>query len=283
MSNDIIVIGCGLLGQHVYTECERRDLNVRLATRDDFDIRDGKAALQWIRSIGGLVVVNCAAYTDVDKAEAEEDVVYSVNALGAQNIARAAEICQMQLIHISTDFVLHSSTACPAGEYTHPNARGVYAQSKLLGEHLVRRVSPSSVIVRVGGLYGKGGQNFGSSLVDRIRAGEELSLDGERIFQPTWARCAAERIVDFIQRRTRGGIYHATCTGHTTWFEFGLAMARAIKTDHYSIGRRCPTLTPAGAAPRPASSILESRVAELEGFLIMPGWHAAMLEYLESA
>src|SRR6185295_11592337 len=124
---------------------------------------------------------NTAAYTDVDGAERQEDLAFQVNALGAEMIARAADAVGAAVCHISTDFVFRGDQSRPYDEFDLPGPASAYARSKRAGEELVLRATRRAFVVRSGGLYGRGGRNFFSTLIARLRQGQTLRIDRERL------------------------------------------------------------------------------------------------------
>lgn len=225
---------------------------------------------------------NAAAYTDVDGAERETDRAFLVNALGAELVARAAEDAGATVCHISTDFVFGGDAKRPYDEFDPPNPLSAYARSKRAGEELVLRATRRCFVVRVGGLYGHGGRNFFSTLVSRLRAGQFLSLDSERLVSPTWTRALAQQLIVLCERGEHG-VYHATCQGSTTWHGFATALCEEAASLGFPLAA---TFTPVGSselktvAARPAMSLLEPHMLRLRGLLRMPTWREAMRGYL---
>jgi dTDP-4-dehydrorhamnose reductase len=225
---------------------------------------------------------NAAAYTDVDGAERETDRAFLVNALGAELVARAAEDAGATVCHISTDFVFGGDAQRPYDEFDLPNPQSVYARSKRAGEELVLRATRRCFVVRVGGLYGQGGRNFFSTLVQRMRAGQELKLDCERQVSPTWTRALAQQLVVLCERGEHG-IYHATCQGQTTWHGFATALCEEAAALGFPLPIRYTAVASSElptAAARPAMSLLEPHMLRLRGLLRIPTWRDALRGYL---
>src|SRR5207237_8260411 len=132
------------------------------------------------------VIFNATGYTDVDKAETEADTAYAVNALAVQELARATDETGASLLHYSTDFVFDGELERPYDEFDPPSPQGLYARSKRAGEHLAAAASRRVFVVRVGCLYGRGGRNFPSTILRRLRAGETVRADRDRVGTPTW-------------------------------------------------------------------------------------------------
>ncbi|HVV52062.1 MAG TPA: sugar nucleotide-binding protein, partial [Polyangia bacterium] len=159
---------------------------------------------------------NAAAYTDVDGAEAAPELAQAVNGQGAENVARAARAIGAAVVHYSTDFVFDGTLERPYDERDPPSPQGAYARSKVAGDARVAAATPRHFIVRVGCLYGRGGRNFPSTVVRRLRAGETLRADRDRRVSPTWVREPA-RVSAALARTAFYGLYHCTAQGETTW------------------------------------------------------------------
>ena len=228
------------------------------------------------------LVVNTAAFTDVDGAEQKTDEAFLVNALGAELVARAADEAGAAICHLSTDFVFDGESTRPYDEFDDPRPLSAYARSKLAGERLVGKAANRSFIVRVGGLYGRRGRNFVSTLVSRLKAGQPLRIDRERWTSPTWNRLLARQLITLCERGEHG-VYHATCQGSTTWFGF----AEALCDEAAALGRDLPrtfvgvtTQELTAPALRPRSSLLDCRMLRLRGLLKLPPWREALRAYL---
>ncbi len=266
----------GLLGRHIVEELAGHP--VRALVRRACDISDLAQVREGTRDVD--VVINCAAYTNVDGAEAEPDAAYRANALGAENAARAALESNARLLHISTDFVFDGAQADPYDEFSAPNPLSVYARSKWAGEELVARRGGSSILIRVQGLYGAGGGNFSSKLRDLLLAGKSLKLDCERRVQPTGARAAARQIVRLASSDAIG-TYHVSCAGETTWAGFARVLAERLGLPQS--WAEIPTRELQATAARPPNCVFQHRMLALHGFGPMPTWQVALDEYLAEA
>jgi dTDP-4-dehydrorhamnose reductase len=276
----IVVLGAGgLLGRHTVEELERvGEREVIALTRAQCDIVrrvDVRAA-----TAGADLIINCAAFTNVDGAEADEDGAYRCNAIGADHVAVAAAAHGSKLVHISTDFVFDGAQAEPYDEFCRPNPQSVYARSKWAGEELARRSLQRLFIVRVQGLYGEGGTNFSSKLRQLILDRKPLNLDGERRVQPTWARAAARQIVA-LGRGDAYGTYHVSCKGEATWAGFAARLAEKLGVEQRWRVVRSDEL--AAPAPRPPNCLFRHRMLALRDIDIMPTWQEAQDAYLVEA
>ncbi len=273
----IVVVGAGgLLGRHVVQELRASDQDVVPLTREECDITDLEAVLSLTR--GADRIVNCAAYTNVEAAESNDEAAYRANALGPENLARAADRHGSALVHVSTDFVFDGQKEAPYDELDRPAPIGVYARSKWAGEVLARQVTRSVFVVRVQGVYGDGGRNFASRLRDLLCAGTPLRIDGERQVQPTWARTAARQVLA-IARTDLFGTYHVSARGKTTWADFAQKLASRLGVP--STCTSVPTEGLPSKAVRPKNSLFLHRMIELRGLDRMPTWQDDLDAYLE--
>lgn len=285
------VVGAGgLLGSHLCAELRAAGHQVDALDRGMFDLSSPDRELLYrlrdrLTALDTHVVFNTAAYTNVDGAEKDTELAFRVNALGAELVARAADEAGTQVCHISTDFVFRGDQDRPYDEFDPIGPQSEYARSKAAGEALVLRAARRSFVVRVGGLYGQGGRNFFSTMLDRLRRGQALSVDRQRRVTPTWVRALSRQLIALCERGEYG-VYHATCAGETTWFEF----AQELYTEAKKRGADLPDPptfqgVPSSAlvtpAPRPAMSVLDCRMLRARGLYQMPSWRDALHGYLD--
>ncbi len=267
----VVLGGRGLLGRHVVEEFGGRAAGFGHA---ECDITDEAAVRRC--TAGAELVVNCAAFTNVDGAETDPDGARRANVDGARHVARAAAATGAKLVHVSTDFVFDGAQREPYDESARPNPQSEYARSKGLGEEAARAAHDRLFVVRVQGLYGRGGGNFSSKLRQLIADGKPLKLDGERRVQPTWARAAA-RTIARLAAGDAFGTYHVSCAGETTWAGFSARLA-----DKLGVAPRWQVVKSdelAAPAQRPPNCLFRHRALEGLG-LAMPSWEAAQDEYL---
>jgi dTDP-4-dehydrorhamnose reductase len=268
----VVVLGSGgLLGRHVVEELGS---GVRAFARAQCDITSEAEVRACVA--GAELVINCAGFTNVDGAEHDPDGAHRVNVDGTRNVAAAVEAAGARLVHVSTDFVFDGAQAEPYDESARANPQSVYATSKWLGEEAARQTLDRLFVVRVQGLYGRGGANFSSKLLPLIRDGKALKLDGERRVQPTWARAAARQIVK-LARSDAFGTYHVSCSGETTWAGFAARLAERIgAAPNWKVIKSDELAAP---AKRPPNCLFEHRGLARLGFS-MPTWQQAQDEYL---
>ena len=222
-------------------------------SRTELDVTDRAAC---IRAAEGFdAIINCAAYTNVDAAESDEDAAYAVNALGAENLAAAAASTGAVLVQISTDYVFDGTATMPYDENAPLSPLGAYGRTKAAGEQLAVTANPDTVIVRVAWLYGMHGGNFVQTMLRLAGERETVSVVTDQVGQPTSTVEAAETVLALLDAGVRSGTFHGTCAGEVSWWEF----AREIFTLAGLDADRVHTTTSAEfvrPAPRPAYSVL---------------------------
>src|SRR6185369_16946190 len=223
--------------------------------RAECDIRDGAAVRALLARARPAVVFNAAAYTNVDKAESEGDLAYEVNALAVEDLARATAAVGAALVHYSTDFVFDGERERPYDEFDPPSPQGLYARSKLAGDQLAAAASRRVFVVRVGCLYGRGGRNFPSTILRRLRAGETIRADRDRVGSPTWVIPVATAS-GALARTEHYGLYHCTANGETSWADYSLFLAGELGLPSSRV-EVLPTSALGLKAPRPRRAILD--------------------------
>ena len=256
----------GMLGVDVVDVLRQAGENVVALTRSDLDVRDPAACR--IALAGAGVIVNCAAWTDVDGAESHEAEAFAVNAAGAANVARACHEHGAIMVHVSTDYVFSGDATEPYPVDAPLAPINAYGRTKAAGEWAVRAECPRSYVVRTAWLYGEHGTSFPATVLRLAEEQETLDVVGDQHGQPTWTRDLARFLRSLVVREARFGIHHGTASGETTWFGFarevfalaGLDPARVRETTS-SRSRR--------PAARPSFSVLDSGDR-------LPGWQAAL-------
>ena len=270
----IAVLGAaGLLGRHVVEELRGHEVRgFDRRTCDVSKLADVERAVEGVE-----LVINCAGFTAVDPAETRIDEAYQANAIGAENLARAALRAGCKAMHVSTDFVFDGAQAHPYDEFDEPRPISAYGRSKWAGEKLFKQVGGKLFLVRVQGLYGAGGPNFSSKLRDLIKADKRLTLDAERRVQPTWARSAARQIV-VLAATEHYGTYHVSSHGEATWATFAKLVAESLGVA--PAWDEVPTAALKAPAARPPNCQFAHRMLSLRGLDRLPNWQVAAEEYL---
>lgn len=270
----------GMLGTDLLAVLTARcpDDEVLASDRPDLDITDEHAVA---RAVDGVdVVVNCAAWTDVDAAQAHEAEAFAVNAVGPSVLARSCAVSGAWLLHVSTDYVFAGDAAEPYAEGALVHPRTAYGRTKAAGEWAVRTYLPDrSWILRSAWLYGWSGRNFVSTMLRLAAERDTIDVVDDQHGQPTWTVDLAHRIVDTVTGEVPPGVYHATSAGHTTWY----ALAReALRLSGHDPDRIRPTTTAAfpRPAPRPAWSVLGHEAWTAAGLAPLRPWDVALAEAL---
>jgi len=271
-----VVLGArGTLGSALGPALERAGWRVAAAVaRAECDITDAGAVGALLARTRPTVVFNAAAYTDVDRAETEPDLAHAVNATAAEAIASAADAVGAAVLHYSTDFVFGGTLARPYDERDPPSPQGRYAESKVAGDRLVAAANPRHFIMRVGCLYGRGGRNFPSTIVRRLRAGETIRADRDRLGSPTWVREVAN-VSAALAATTHYGLYHCTSQGQTTWADFARLAAELTGAP----ADRVQGVAYADLklkALRPLRAVLDNRALREHGLDTMSTWQDAL-------
>jgi dTDP-4-dehydrorhamnose reductase len=230
---------------------------------------------------GHDVIINAAAYTNVDEAETHEAEAYAVNATGAGNLARAAAEIGARFVQISTDYVFDGHATTPYAEDAHLAPVSAYGRTKAAGEALSLSEHPDGTyIVRTAWLYGAHGRNFAQTMLDLAGQRETWSVVTDQLGQPTWTFDLAERIVLMLDRNAPVGVYHGTNSGEASWFDFGRAVLAQMGLDPVRI---TPTDSSAFVrpAPRPRYSVLGHDRWQAAGLAPMRPWRDALADAVE--
>ena len=273
----VVVGAAGQLGQALVARLSAEH-DVTPATRRDVDLSDHRALRAFVMARKPAAVINCAAYTNVEGAEDEQETALDVNAFAVRTLARATCDLDAVLVHYSTDFVFSGLAATPYTEDDPPEPQSVYAQSKLLGEWIAAD-NPRHYVLRVESLFG--GPNARSS-VDKIaaavRAGEEAPVFADRIVSPSFVDDVVAATGHLLRTGSPAGVYHCVNTGCGTWLDVGREIARLLD-------RPETTLKPVSVrdvklrAKRPQYAALSNAKLARAGYA-MPSWQDALQRYL---
>ena len=256
MSRWLIAGAGGMLGQDLAAALRADGEDVAGLTRHDLDVTDERAVRAALRGCAPDVVVNCAAWTAVDDAEAHEAEALGVNGCGAEHLAAACAADRVRLVHLSTDYVFGGDARRPYAETDATGPRTAYGRTKLAGEQAVLKLLPDTgYVVRTAWLYGAHGPNFVRTMIRLERERPSVDVVADQRGQPTWTADVAGQMIALIRSRAAAGVYHATSCGEATWFELAREVFRLLGADP---GRVRATTTGAfpRPAPRPAYSVL---------------------------
>lgn len=277
-----IVFGAkGTLGQTLAVHLPAQGVEVVGAfSRQECSIDDTARMRSLIDSLNPEVVFNAAAFTDVDKAESHADESFVANAIAPEALARICEAANIRLVHYSTDFVFDGQLERHYDEFDTPAPQGVYARSKLAGERLVQAASSRAFILRVGCLYGRGGRNFPSTILRRLRAGETVRADRDRIGSPTWV-VPVVAVSAALAKTEHYGLYHCTANGETSWADYArfLAAELGLPADRVAA---LPTTALPMTATRPRRAVLDNRMLRLRGLDTLGDWQSQARAFLVS-
>lgn len=278
----VIVAGAGgMLGHDVVHALERAGHEPLAADRSALDVLDEQAVSAHFERQRPDAAINCAAWTDVDGAEANAAAARAVNVDGARNLARGAAANGASLVHVSTDYVFAgdppldtAGTRRPYVESDPTGPRSVYGQTKLEGEHEVLGASPRHTVVRTAWLYGVHGKNFAATMLRLASERDTVQVVDDQIGSPTWSGHLAPALVGLLEREV-SGLVHLAGGGHVSWNGFCREIFRQAEVGCVveAIGSdQMPR-----PAPRPAWSALES---ERDDVLAMPDWRDGVAGYL---
>lgn len=249
------------------------------------DISNGAAVRSCIEELNPDVVINTVAEHELQACEANPDRAFSVNASGALWVAQACEAVKSRLLHISTDYVFGGNSEqrnAPYCESDLPDPLNVYGASKLAGEFLVAANCANHILVRTAALYGlapcrgKGGRNFVETMLGRAAAGGEIRVVDDEFTTPTFTAALARQL-KVLAEHAAPGLYHATCGGACSWYEFAEAIFEEMDIQANLV--KAKSLEFQSDVRRPTYSVLENRRARDAGLDIMPFWREALKEY----
>jgi len=276
----VLVTGArGMLGTDLVCVLEEKGHEVFATDIEELDITQPDFLSKMIGDICPDVVVNCAAYTNVDKAEEEPENAYQINGLGVKNLALVCEDLDIDLCHISTDYVFDGTKEGPYTPDDPPNPINAYGQSKLAGEKYIQEIMKKFYIIRTSWLYGKYGKNFVYAVLDLAKKQSEIRIVDDQIGSPTWTVTLSKMIAKIIQTQ-KYGIYHVTDKTEKgiNWYQFAREIVRlsgldikvvAIKTEDFPL-----------KAKRPKSSVLDLVMVKMLLKEDLPFWKNSLKKFL---
>jgi dTDP-4-dehydrorhamnose reductase len=277
----LLVVGAkGMLGRDLMGILHSSLLNDEVIGWDieEIDIEREEETISKIENLRPDIVINVAAYTDVDRCELDEEKAFVINAEGMKHVALAASRCRAKVVYLSTDYVFDGNKKEPYLESDPPRPLNVYGCSKLKGEQYVQELVNDSLIIRTQWLYGRYGKNFVTSILRQSREKKVLSIVNDQMGSPTYTADLAKAISVLIQFDSQG-IFHVANSGLCTWYTFGQAIlklsgiekVKVIPISSKELGR---------PAVRPSFSVLNCQKLKRETGLALRPWPEALEDYL---
>lgn len=276
----IIVTGCnGQLGRAI-NQAYANDADISIVNTDvaELDITKIDAVMNLVKEVKPDAIINCAAYTNVNKCETDVDLCYKINAIGPRNLAIAATEVGAKLMHVSTDYVFEGVHDTPYLEFDAVGPNTMYGRTKLAGENFVKDFAQKYFIIRTAWLYGDG-NNFVKTMLNLAKTNDVVSVVKDQVGTPTSAVELAKAI-KYLVPTENYGLFHGTCEGSCSWADFATEIFRQaglstkvkyITTDEY------PT-----PAKRPAYSILENYMLKLTTDFSFAQWEDALTAYMKT-
>ena len=254
-----------------------------LTDKETLDITNFEAVSQWVVQHNVQIIINCAAYTQVDNAEEEIATAYKINVEGVKNLAEIAKQQQLKLIHISTDYVFDGYSSTPYLETDETNPKNQYGLTKLLGENAIKNINPpNTLIIRTAWLYGTTGHNFVKTILRLSKEHSEIRVVNDQIGAPTFANDLAMAIFTILPKinNTQVALYHYTNQGSCSWYQFAQEILKNIQSS-------CQVLPISSAefnakAHRPHYSLLNTEKIKQTFQLSIPNWKDSLHKCIET-
>lgn len=280
----IVVTGAnGQLGRSIRRlSVEHRELDFIFTDIDSLDIGNRDAVLAFAETHPVDFIVNCAAYTAVDKAEEEEEQCRRINTDAVAYLGEAAQHIGARILHVSTDYVFGGDSYMPYQESDSVSPTSVYGRTKLAGEKALSAVCPDAIIVRTAWLYSEYGHNFMKTMLRLGAERPEIRVVNDQIGSPTYAGDLAEAILSLLEKERQGeqnsGIYHYTNEGVCSWYDFAHSIIRIAGLPAKVIP--IPTREYPTVAKRPAYSVLSKEKIKREYHWVIPHWEDSLRKCL---
>jgi dTDP-4-dehydrorhamnose reductase len=263
-----------MLGRDVALASTNAGHIVSAQTHTDLDVTDADAVAARIDRDRPDVVINCAAWTDVDGAEESEEQAMAVNGTGAGNVAGAAASVGARVVYVSTDYVFDGHKDSPYVEVDQPAPQSAYGRTKLAGEEATAAANRRHFVVRSSWLFGIGGRNFVETMLQLAADHGEVLVVRDQVGSPTYTWHLASGIVRLIEGST-WGIHHMAAAGTCSWYEFAREIFDQAKVECKVLSATTDML--ARPAPRPAYSALDT---QREAPILLPSWRDGLAGYL---
>jgi dTDP-4-dehydrorhamnose reductase len=270
-----LVLGAkGQLGQELIHLLKSKNIEAIGTDRNEIDFAKPNEIVGKLGELNPSNIVNCGAYTNVDKAEEEPELASLINAQAVGVIAKFASERNIPFVHISTDYVFDGTSTTPYLEDNKVNPQSIYGTSKVLGEKEALENNPESYILRTAWVYGEHGNNFPKLIAKKLRNNESLNVVNDQIGSPTWTFDLASAIIEILQKRPKQGIYHITNSESCSWFEFAQEIAKTLNIEENLVK---PTDSKSFVRPavRPKFSVLSNTKWENAGLTPLRSWKEA--------
>jgi len=276
MSRYLILGGSGMLGSSLISECRSNEISFDAPSSSVLDIRNQKQIHDYIFQLEPSVIVNCAAWTDVENSETEYQSACDLNVDGIQNIAKGAKDIGIPVVHISTDYVFDGLKGTKYSEQDETGPINSYGRSKLQGEKVLLEICPdSSYIIRTSWLYGTSGRNFAKSILKKALNKDAIKVVQDQIGSPTNVEDLARGIISILQVRPTVGIYHFSNLGEVSWYEFATKLYETSGTDIQLVEPIDSAGYPS-KAKRPAHSVLSTDKWNAAGLTKIYDWEESL-------
>jgi dTDP-4-dehydrorhamnose reductase len=283
---NVLVTGAnGQLGSHLRILGEESQHRYFYTDVDELDITRRDAVLNYVLTNGINVVVNCAAYTNVDRAEDEEATAELVNSVAVRHLADAMKVVRGTMVHISTDYVFGGNGYnTPCREDAALNPTGAYGRTKMHGEEAIADVGCHFILIRTGWLYSEYGKNFVKTMLRIFSEKETCRVVFDQVGTPTYAGDLARVIFDMVENesfRGRDGIYHFSNEGVCSWYDFALEIARQAGNSTCKI-MPCHSNEFPSKVNRPPYSVLDKTKIKQTFGIEIPHWTASLSKCLQN-
>jgi dTDP-4-dehydrorhamnose reductase len=270
-----LVLGAkGQLGQELIHLLKTKNIEATGTDRNEIDFAKPNEIAEKLAKLNPSHIVNCGAYTQVDKAEEEPELATLINAQAVGVIAKFASERKIPFVHISTDYVFDGTSTIAYLEDDKVNPQSVYGSSKALGEKEALGNNPESYVLRTAWVYGAYGSNFPKVIAKKLRNNESLNVVNDQIGAPTWTFDLASAIIEILEKKPKPGIYHITNSESCSWFEFAQEIAKTLNIEE-NLVNSTDSKSFVRPAVRPKFSVLSNTKWENAGLTPLRSWKEA--------
>lgn len=272
----------GLVGKSLQKLCKQQHISCLPTGHGDVDISSLPSVKEFFHAHPDIThIINCAAFTRVDDAEKQTEEAFKANTLGPENLGKLAHLENLKLVHVSTDYVFDAENPSPLAETAAHKPKSIYAKTKQEGEVRLLSEFPHACIVRTSWIFGHGGKNFISSLLNKLQSEKKISVVQDQVNRLTYARDLAEVLLALLCHE---GIYHFANQGIASRYEVALKMKQLLKEN----GKEPPCDEIVGVsasmfptpAPRPRFSVLDTQKIEKLVGITPRSWQEALKEFV---